>query len=181
MSITQGQNEQARTAVSPYQGLGLQVVSFDEARPYETHVPIYDIQAAAGSFSETQTTEEFQWVELPEHIKVSEGMFVMCVVGESMNRRIPNGSWCLFKANPGGTRNGKIVLVQHRDIDDPDHGGSYTVKLYHSEKTMVDDTASNHKITLKPDTNAFGYLPMVLEDATEDFMVIGEFLVVVDG
>ncbi|OUS09730.1 AAA family ATPase [Gammaproteobacteria bacterium 53_120_T64] len=181
MSITQGQNEQVRTAASPYQGLDLQIVSFDEARPYETHVPIYDIQAAAGGFSETQTTEEFQWVELPEHIKVSEGMFVMCVIGESMNRRIPNGSWCLFKANPGGTRNGKIVLVQHRDIDDPDHGGSYTVKLYHSEKTMVDDTVANHKVTLKPDTNAFGYLPMVLEDATEDFMVIGEFLVVVDG
>ena len=27
-------------------------------------------------------------------------MFVVKVVGESMNRVIPNGSWCLFRANP---------------------------------------------------------------------------------
>ena len=56
------------------------------------------------------------------------------VVGESMNRRIPNGSWCLFKLAPGGTRQGKVVLVQHRDIDDIDTGGHYTIKVYESEK-----------------------------------------------
>jgi len=26
------------------------------------------------------------------------------VIGESMNRRIPNGAWCLFRAAPAGTR-----------------------------------------------------------------------------
>lgn len=178
-ALSQYHEEPSQTLPCPYQGLDLPIVSFDEARPYETHVPIYDLHAAAGDFSETQTIEEFQWVELPSHINVSEGMFVMCVVGESMNRRIPNGSWCLFKANPGGTRNGKAVLVQHRDIEDPDHGGSYTVKVYHSEKTVEDEIILNRKIILKPDTNAFGYSPIVLEDVSEDLMVVGEYLVVV--
>lgn len=30
--------------------------------------------------------------------------FVTRVVGESMNRRIPNGSWCLFRSNPATGR-----------------------------------------------------------------------------
>ncbi len=181
MSMSQCRYEQANTDASPYQGLELPIVAFDDAMPYETHVPIYDLQAAAGGFSEVQSVEEFQWVELPEHINVSEGMFVMRVVGESMNRRIPNGSWCLFKSNPAGTRNGKTVLVQHRDIEDPDHGGSYTVKVYHSEKTMDDNAVINKKITLKPDTNAFGYSPVVLEDTDKELVVIGEYLVVVSA
>ncbi|UTW05055.1 DUF2075 domain-containing protein [Amphritea atlantica] len=178
-NITQSVIENTSTSLSPYQGLNLPIVSIEDACPYVTHVPIYDLHAAAGSFSETQVVEGVQWVELPEHINVSGGMFVMRVVGESMNRRIPNGSWCLFKSNPGGTRNGKVVLVQHRHIDDPDHGGSYTVKVYHSDKTIEGDMIINTRIVLKPDTNAFGYSSIELEDDGEELTVIGEYLTVI--
>ncbi|GAB3099629.1 DUF2075 domain-containing protein [Aestuariicella hydrocarbonica] len=180
-AISRCDETSVHTATSPYQGLDLPIVSIEDAGPYVTHVPIYDLHAAAGDFSESQTVEGFQWVELPEHIKVSEGMFVMRVVGESMNRRIPNGSWCLFKANPGGTRNGKVVLVQHRDIEDPDHGGRYTVKIYQSEKVIVENEMVNKKIILKPDTNAFGYSPLELDVVEEDQVVVGEYLTVIDG
>ena len=61
-------------------------------------------------------------------------MFVAQVVGESMNRRIPNGAWCLFRAAPTGTREGKVVVVQHRGIADPETGGRFTIKVYISEK-----------------------------------------------
>lgn len=54
-----------------------------------------------------------------------------------MNRRIPNGAWCLFRANPTGSR--KVVFVQHRSIEDQDTGWSYTVKIYASEKVASDD------------------------------------------
>ncbi|TDP82933.1 hypothetical protein EV672_105120 [Aquabacterium commune] len=64
-----------------------------------------------------------EWVEQPEWVKPQPGLFVAQVVGESMNKRIPNGAWCLFRANPQGTRNGKIVVVQHRSISDPETGG----------------------------------------------------------
>lgn len=179
--ITQSVSESGSNSLSPYQGLNLPIVPVEDAYPYVTHVPIYDLHAAAGSFSEVQVFESVQWVALPEHINISEGMFVMRVEGESMNRRIPNGSWCLFKSNPGGTRNGKVVLVQHRNIDDPDHGGSYTVKLYQSDKTIDEHMFLNTKIVLKPDTNAFGYSPIELEDDGEDLMIIGEFLTVISN
>jgi len=171
--------EQVTDVTMEYKGLDLNVVPFELAKPYKTHVPIYDLKAAAGGFSDFQVLEECRWVELPSHINVSEGMFVMQVVGESMNRRIPNGSWCLFKANPGGTRNGKVVLVQHREIEDPDHGGEYTVKVYNSEKTIEEDAAVNSKVVLKPDTTAFGYKPIIFERDLETVEVLGEFLTVV--
>ena len=82
------------------------------------------------------------------------GLFVAQVVGESMNRRIPNGSWCLFRANPAGTRAGKVVVAQHRTIHDPELGGSYTVKLYSSQKvTAADGTWRHTEIQLAPDSD----------------------------
>ena len=95
-----------------------------------------------------------------------------------MNKRIPNGSWCLFKADPKGSREGKIVLVQHRDIQDQDNGGHFTVKRYHSEKVAVADSDWRHsKIILSPDSNLDDYQDIVLEDdGVSDLKVVGEFV-----
>lgn len=157
-------------------GLSLPIVTKDLAQPFEHHVPIYDLNIAAGSFSEMQVADAEYWVELPDFIRATPDLFVSRVVGESMNRRIPNGAWCLFRANPAGTRNGKIVVVQHRSIDDPDYGGSFTIKLYQSEKIEEYGELVNHRVVLRPQTNAFGYKDIVLEDDLEDLKVIGEFL-----
>ena len=157
-------------------GLHLPIVTRDQAAPFERHVPVYDLSIAAGEFSEMQIADTHHWVELPEHIRVSPDLFVSRVVGESMNRRIPNGAWCLFRANPGGTRQDKVVVVQHRAIEDPDHGGSFTIKLYQSEKIEEYGEFVNQRIVLKPLTNAFGYKDIVLENELEDLKVVGEFL-----
>ncbi len=155
------------------------VVDFEAAKPYEGYVPLYDLQAAAGDFSEFQYPEDCQWVHLPGHFHTREGQFVVQVVGESMNKRIPNGAWCLFSENPGGTRNGKIVLVQHRAIEDPDHGGSYTVKLYRSEKAPIDGELINRRVILSPVTSAVGYSDLVFDaDDLDDLYVVGEFVAV---
>lgn len=135
---------------------------------------VYDLEVAAGGFSDLQQAEVDYWVELPDFIRPGPELFACRVVGESMNQRIPNGAWCLFRANPGGTRQGKIVIVQHRSIEDPDHGGSYTVKLYQSEKVEEYGELVNRRIRLRPQTNAFGYRDIVLDD----IRVIGEFLTV---
>ena len=157
-------------------GLHLPIVTREDAEPFERHVPVYDLSIAAGQFSEMQIADAEHWIELPEHLRMSPDLFVSRVVGESMNRRIPNGAWCLFRANPGGTRQGKVVVVQHRSIEDPDYGGSFTIKLYQSEKIEAYGEYVNQRIVLKPQTNAFGYKDIVLEDELEDLKVIGEFL-----
>ena len=97
-----------------------------------------------------------------------------------MNRRIPNGTWCLFRLNPVGTRQGKVVLVQHREIADTDTGGHYTVKVYESVKEVLADGTWRHvSIILRPDSTASGYEPIVLsEEQGDDLKVIAELVAV---
>lgn len=170
----------------------LRLLKPKEVRPYKNSVPIYDLAIAAGLFSNVQmvneipqvgdisSVEEYQWVELPDSFRTKPGQFVARVVGESMNKRIPNGSWCLFNINPGGTRQGKTVLVQHRNIDDPDTGGHYTIKLYESEKVASEEGGWRHsRITLRPDSTDNNYEPIVFEDAdAEELTVIAELVAV---
>jgi hypothetical protein len=69
-----------------------------------------------------------------------------------MNRVIPNGSICLFKPYTGGSRNGKIVLVENMDIQDPDFNSAFTIKTYSSEKTISEDDWETHFIVLRPNS-----------------------------
>lgn len=168
------------------------VVDESDARPFDNCVPLISLKAAAGAFSAAQTVEEFAtqlmfsgdttWVALPEHLRPRKGFFIAQVVGESMNRRIPNGSYCLFRANPKGTRNGKVVLAQHRDIHDADIGAEYTVKVYRSEKEQLDDGSWRHtEIRLEPDSTDASYEPIVITDAEPgEFRVLAELVEVIE-
>jgi len=151
-----------------------------EVKPFENCVPLYDLKAAAGQFSDEQQNSDIDWVELPDVFRPRQGLFVIQVDGESMNRRIPNGAWCLFRRDPGGTHQGKVVLVQHREIADTDTSGHYTVKVYESKKEVLSDGTWHHaSIILRPDTTAQGYAPIVLDESqSEELQVIGEFVAV---
>jgi len=100
------------------------------------------------------------------------------VVGHSMEPRIYDGEYCLFRANPVGSRQGKIVLAQYRGPADPDNGGSFTVKRYSSEKMGDGNGGWNHtKITLSPLNPQFN--PIELTAKSEDEVkVIAEFITV---
>jgi len=151
-----------------------------EVKPFENCVPLYDLKIAAGKFSDEQQYSDIDWIELPDVFHPRQDLFVIQVVGESMNRRIPNGSWCLFKKIPAGSRQGKVVLVSHREISDTDSGGHYTVKVYDSQKNVFEDGTWQHSsIILRPDTMAIGYEPIVLDESqSEELQVIGEFVAV---
>lgn len=173
-----GSDDENYNTLTRYPGLDLEVVHSDKVQPFDNAAPIYDLKAAAGDFGQYQEVSDFDWVRLPDHIRANESFFVIQVIGESMNRKIPNGSWCLFRSELGGSREGKIVLVEHRDLRDPDTGGTYTVKQYFSEKRVDADGVWSHtRIKLKPLTTAYGYKDLVLEPESEgDLRVIGEFL-----
>jgi len=152
-----------------------------ELKPYLNSVPYYDLQAAAGGFSEVQKVENKEWVAVPDGTALSENMFACKVVGELMNKVIPNGSTCLFHFERGGSRNGKIVLMEQSDVVDGDSGSHYTVKEYESFKVENESGWHHQKILLKPLSydEAFDVLE-ITEDQSSYFRVIGEFVKVLE-
>lgn len=70
------------------------------------------------------------------------------------------------------------MLAQHRDIDDSELGGHYTVKIYESEKERFDDGPWRHKqIILKPSSSDPRFQPIVLKDLEEgELEIIAELV-----
>ncbi len=97
--------------------------------------------------------------------------------GISPARRIPNASWFLSHEQFDDSINGKVVIVQSRDIQDPDTGGQYTVKIYRCEKAIAEDSWSHQRIRLEPDSLDFNFKPLILEShKTNELRVLGEFI-----
>lgn len=162
-------------STAPERGL---IIETDLGRSFQfkTHLPVLSLAAAAGSFSRDQSVEPLGWTKVNEKFRLAEDMFVARVVGQSMEPTIPDGSYCIFRWNPKGSRNGKVVLVESRLVSDPETSGKYTVKRYHSEVELFDDGTWRHKrITLTPDNTAFD--PIELQDVDGDaFRVVAEFI-----
>ncbi len=146
---------------------------------FRTHLPFYSLRAAAGKFGKGEDVAPEGWVEAPDHLSLDGKMFVARIEGKSMEPRIPDGSLGVFRANPTGSRQGKVVLAQYRAAEDPETGGSFTVKIYESEKsTNPDGTWTHEKVTLKPINPDFPPLAFTLEDG-EFLKVIAEYLGIV--
>lgn len=162
----------------------LRVVPAAEVKPFVNAVPLLDLKIAATYFSDEQrtVTEESIWVALPETFRISKDLFVAQVVGESMNRRIPNGAWCLFRAYRGGDRGGKIVVAEHREISDVDTGTHLTVKRYRSVKIEVGADEWRHtRISLHPESTDPKYKAIELSARqAEELKVIAEHVAVLD-
>jgi len=149
--------------------------------PYKNSLPVVNLRIAAGTFGGTSALDpdEVTWIEPPDFMRPTPGLFIAQVVGESMNRRIPNGSWCLFRMNPGGTRNGKVVVAQHRSIDDPDLGGQYTVKVYQSEKVPAEVGEWRHdRVRLLPDSTDPSFQPLEFTSEDAEVQIIAEMVTV---
>jgi len=160
----------------------LRALSPAEARPYVNCVPLLDLKIAAGFFTHEQpsSADEGTWVALPDNFRITAGLFVAQVIGESMNRKIPNGAWSLFKANPVGSREGKIVVAEHREISDVDNGTHVTVKRYHSEKVESEEGEWRHsRIALIPDSTEPRYKAIELSpQQAEDLKIVAEHIAV---
>jgi len=131
--------------------------------PNDLTIPFYDLKIAAGSFSSQQQVENIRYIECDEEISVNKDYFACKIIGESMNKIIPNGSICLFEKYSGGSRNGKIVLVEMTDFTDSDSGSNYTIKEYTSKKTTTEDGWKHKEIVLLPKSSE-DYPPIILRD-----------------
>jgi len=144
---------------------------------YSTHLPVLSLQATATAFSEEQEYPDvIGWKKLDIKKKFNEDYFIAKVVGRSMEPTIPNDSPCLFRFERGGSRNDKIVLVESRQVTDPETHQKFTIKRYSSEKEYFEDGTWRHKkIILSPDNKEFD--DIVLENVSEDeFRVVAEFI-----
>jgi SOS-response transcriptional repressor LexA len=142
-------------------------------------IPLYNFYAAAGTFSEMQSEKNYNMIEVPGNVNSKEH-FACRVVGESMNRIIPNGSICLFKIYTGGSRHGKILLIENRDIQDPEFNSAFTVKTYSSEKKITEESWEHETITLIPNSFDSAHVKMIINNENASSMrVIGVFVKVI--
>lgn len=150
-----------------------------EKEAFKTFLPFYSAQAAAGYFGDAKAVEPDGWIEVGKK-NLEKNMFVIQVKGHSMEPLINSGDYVAMRANPSGTKQGKIVLAQYRGPEDPDTGGSYTIKKYASAKVYEkNDTWKHQQITLTPLNNDYEPIVLYPEDK-DDFRIIAEFLFVLE-
>ncbi|MCB2216994.1 MAG: methyltransferase domain-containing protein [Desulfobulbaceae bacterium] len=147
-----------------------------EEQKYSTALPFYPLSIAAGEFMNSEISGEpeswFVVEGLTTKQALSPSMFVAQVTGKSMEPAIPDGSYCLFTFETGGTRNDQIVLAQKSDIADQDTGASYTVKRYQSTKRADPETGWRHEsIILKPANPAYQEIVIPPSEA-DDFKIV---------
>ena len=146
---------------------------------YIDFLPVYSIKAACGYFGEGDDVSELGWIQVEGLGKLNRNMFVVQASGHSMEPRINDGDFCVFRTNPAGSRQGKIVLVQHHNFYDSDYTGAYSIKEYNSSKSFDEFGNWQHEkielLSLNKDYN-----PIVIDaEEAEDFRVIGEFVGVI--
>lgn len=152
---------------------------------YGNCVPLVGLKAAAGAWSEEQdglvdlSEQAEEWAVI-EEVRLEPGMFVAQVVGQSMEPLVPDGSYCLFRPVPAGSRQGRKLLVWHAGIVDSETGGQYTLKQYSSEKVFDTDGDWQHdKIVLSPLNPDFQPLTLVQQDEGS-VRVVAEWMTVLN-
>lgn len=130
------------------------------------YLPLYPFHIACGILESGGALAEDgveRWIDVSScGFKPNENMFVVHAKGDSMMPKIHNGDLCVFERYTGGSREGEIVLAQVSGKDD-DYLCRYTIKKYHSEKTVSDDSWEHRKIELLP-INTDGYSPIAIDD-----------------
>jgi SOS-response transcriptional repressor LexA len=154
----------------------IKILPLKQVQPFINSVPLYDIAVAAGQFSEPQLVSDCEWAELPPPLKASKDYFICMVIGDSMNKIIPNGSWCLFKKIQRDANDGEIVLVLHKNIQDADFGNSFTVKKIFTEKFQDGENSGNKSIKLKSYSNNLEVEINLTSDELVELKVIGVFV-----
>ena len=137
--------------------------------PFKTHLPRYSLRAAAGKFLDNDEVVEQDWVEAPQDMHLlNPDMFIAEIVGHSMEPLIPDGSFCIFRAQVVGSRMGRLVLAEDRSTN------AFALKRYKSEKVETEEGWKHQRIRLEsinPD-----YPSWDLEPDEEKYRIVAEFI-----
>ncbi len=146
------------------------IVEHPGDKAYREYLPLLALEAAAGYFGRESDTHPVGWIKLPNK-KLNAQMFVAKVIGDSMSPKILDGTYCLFEYGPEGTRNGQIVLAEHKGFHDEDTKSSYSVKFYFSEKEVGEDSWSHRRIVLKPANKLYREIE-IPEERADEFRIV---------
>jgi len=142
---------------------------------FRTHLPKYSLRAAAGKFLENQEVTEEGWIEAPEDLRLGPDMFAARIAGHSMEPRIPDGSWCVFRRGVMGSRQGRLVLVENLEATG---NNRYTVKRYQSTKQESEEGWRHERVrleSLNPE-----YPSWDLDPDEDKYRILAEFVQVLD-
>lgn len=67
-------------------------------------------------FGEGELVDESGWMKVESMGKLNRNMFIVQAVGHSMEPLIHDGDYCVFRANPAGSRQGKLYLLNTTTI-----------------------------------------------------------------
>lgn len=100
---------------------------------YRRAVPIVELDATGGPFGPSRVAESERWAHLPAGLSIDDQSFVAQIRGNSMEPRVPSGSWCLFRSLPDDATasvalDRRRVLVEFDDDAGPADEGSYALK-----------------------------------------------------
>lgn len=173
-------SEHFMSMLEPQQAIAEEEVRIEPAVNDEVkfidYLPLYSIKAACGYFGEGENIDELGWIKVDGLGKLNRNMYIVQAVGNSMEPTIYNGDFCVFRANPAGSRQSKIVLTQHHNFYDSDYKGSYSIKTYTSKKKYDNENNWMHEeIILEPKNP--DYSPIIIkEEDSNDFRIVGEFI-----
>jgi SOS-response transcriptional repressor LexA len=146
-----------------------------DVQPFRSHVPLYTLRAAAGGLGEEMSSSVEDWIPAPEGLRLTPDLFAAHIVGRSMEPRIPDGSLNLFRLNPQGSRQNKILLIERFGV--LDETARFTVKRYTSTKLSTgEDQWAHDRITLHPLNPEFESWDL----APDEFAVVAEWLRVIE-
>jgi len=138
-------------------------------------IPIYSLRAACGRFEREELPTAEGWVDASGHGFTPDPNkhFVIHSKGNSMLPEIKDGDLCVFEWYNAGSREGEIVLTQSNSFD-ADYDGQYTIKKYHSEKTVDEEGWQHSKIQLIPLNPLYSIIEITPEDG-DQYRTIGVF------
>lgn len=180
--VAQSVDSQGLTSVSSSEQkvVRIPIKPGSEVAPYSNAVPFYELRIAAGNdfAPESEAAQPAGWVNV-ERKGLRPGMFAARVTGRSMEPLIPDGSVCLFERQIGGvagSRQGRVVLAQHRSLSDPEHGGRYTVKRYNRVTPVADDQFRDERVEIRLEPENKEFKPISVTSTPDDpVTIVAEF------